>query len=151
MPVSDFVVDTNVLVHASNKEYCKQKHCIEIINRLMNSSEMICLDENGFIRSEYNRHLKPGMLGYTLLLVLANPQKCRLKIMDRKIPANVNNKINQTGIKKEDRIFVRIAYKSTDKILVTQEYEDFVDKIRNLIKNEIKVSVIEAGEFIRDY
>lgn len=151
MPVSDFVVDTNVLVHASNVGYCKQNHCIDIINRLMQSSEMICLDENGFIKSEYQRHLKPGMLGYTLLLALANPNKCRLRIIDRSIPAHINNKINKTGIKKQDRIFVRIAFKSTDKILVTQEYEDFVDKIRHLIKSEIEVSVIEAGEFIRDY
>lgn len=149
--ITDFVIDTNVLVHATNKGYHNQQHCIDIITRLMKSDEKICVDENGAMRGEYDRHLKPGSIGHTLLLILTNPQNNRVRVLNRKIPPTVNNKINKTGIKTADRIFVRIAYKSTDKILVTQEYEDFVDKIRNIIWNEIEVEVIEAGEFMRDY
>lgn len=148
---TDFVIDTNVLVHASNCDYVNQVDCINIIDRLMKSNESICLDINGAMRLEYDRHLKPGMIGHTLLLLLSNPQNLRIRFIDRDIPAQINRKINQTGIKTADRIFVRIAYKSTDKVLVTQEYEDFVQKIRDYFLDEIDVAVIEAGEFMRDY
>lgn len=148
---TDFVIDTNVLFHAAQSDYCKQQNCIDIINRIMYSNEKICLDINGFMMSEYRLHIKPGMLGHTLLLLLSNPKNLRIRYVDRSIPAAINNKINRTGIKTQDRIFVRIAYKSTDKILITQEHEDFVDKIRARIEDQIGVEVIEAHEFLRDY
>lgn len=149
--VNDLVVDTNVLVHASNKSYCKQIHCIQLIERLQGSLESICMDTNGFIEFEYNKHVKHGSPAFALLLQLLNSNPVRIKYIDRDIPPHVNNKINRTGIKKSDRIFVRIAFNSTDKILVTHDYEDFTSKKRGYFNEEIGVRVIESEEFNRDF
>ena len=151
MPPCQLVVDTNVLKHASDKNYHKVTHCINLIDRLMASKECLCLDRgtDGHIYYEYIKHLPQGSHGFALLLKLVSQN--RIIFLSRDIPEPVTRKINRTGIKTSDRIFVRIAYKTDRKILVTQEYEDFTEKVRGIFKKEIDVDVIEAGEFIQNY
>lgn len=145
--VVDLVIDTNVLVHASNCKYEKVDDCLKFIDWLKDSDELVCLDTgtDGHIYHEYLLHLPPGSYGFTLLLQLNDEN--RIRFIDRDIPAAVNTKINKTGIKKTDRIFVRIAYKTIHKILVSQEYEDFTIKNRAHFKKEIGVLILEAYEY----
>jgi predicted nucleic acid-binding protein len=150
MPV-DIVIDTNVMVHADNEQEPKQPHCLNLLNLVSGSTIELCIDD-GFslieaqntshIGLEYLKHLRIGMTGYTLMLKLLSED--RIQFLPKKIPAAINKKINQTGIKKSDRIFVKIAYNSNDKILVTHDYVDFTDNIREIIDDEIDVKVIEA-------
>jgi len=151
--IDDIVIDTNILVHADNHEEPRQEHCIAIIEKIYSSEQFLCMDEgfdviesknSSFIGYEYMKHLRFGMQGYALILKLV--QEDRLRFVSKKIPATVNNKINRTGIKKSDRIFVKVTFNSDNKILVTHDYEDFTTKVRGIIKNEIGVNVYDADE-----
>ncbi|HEX5152627.1 MAG TPA: hypothetical protein VFW07_14350 [Parafilimonas sp.] len=140
----ELVIDTNIFIHAENENYEYQDDCILLLNTIIESDDIfVCIDENGKIWNEYSLHIKPGMLANAMFLKLGTE---RLKLLPRNIHAHINKKINQTGIKEADRIFVRIAYKTQDKILVSDEHEDFVNKIREIIKKEIGVDVIMANE-----
>jgi hypothetical protein len=142
----ELVVDTNVLKHASDDKYHSQEHCIGIIDFIENNNEVfLCLDEsdNGHISYEYRKHCKYGSPGFAMLIKIA----ARLRFKDKtSLPVSVNQKINQTGIKRADRIFVWVAYLTNTKILVTQEHEDFTDKNRKRIKKEIGVKTIMSNE-----
>jgi hypothetical protein len=144
---NDVVIDTNVLVHASNCNYEKQQDCIDFINSIMSSSEFMCIDEyGGTIVGEYKRHLKPGMMGHTLFFKLIKDK--RIKEIDRSIDAAINKKINQSGIIKSDRVFVRITYKSEDKILVSHDFDDFTNGRRNTFKKQLNILIIESAKYI---
>jgi predicted nucleic acid-binding protein len=151
--IDDIVIDTNILVHADNNEEPRQEHCIAIIDKLYNSQQFLCMDEgfdvvesknSSFIGYEYMKHLRFGMQGYALILKLV--QEDRLRFVPKTIPASINNKINRTGIKKSDRVFVKVSFNSDNKILVTHDYEDFTTKVRGIIKNEVGVFVLDADQ-----
>lgn len=141
------VIDTNVLKHADDKNYHRRSDCIDFINQVMESEKVLVfldISDQGYIRYEYNKHIKWGMLGYTMLLKIAKVSRIRFK--DRSTDPVIKRKINRTGIKTEDRIFVNIAYQTKDKLLISQEHEDFTDKIRGILKKEIDVDVLMAHE-----
>lgn len=151
----DLVVDTNVLVHANNEAEDRQLSSLEFINYLLDSTELICIDEGfdmdegqnrSYIGHEYLKHLRNGDPGYTLIVRLA--QSKRISEISRTTSAQTTKKINQCLANNHDRVFIKVATNSTSKILLSHDFADFsVDK-RTHIRKTFGVKVIEASEFL---
>ena len=150
----DLVIDTNVLVHASNPGESRQQECIDLINYLLESSEQICLDE-GFdfsenlnkshIGYEYIKHLKHGMLGHVLIVSMA--QSKRVVEVSKTVPAGIAGKINQSIVNKHDRVFIKVALNSESRILISNDFTDFSKSKRKHIRKEIGVQVVVPNEY----
>lgn len=150
---TDFVVDTNVLMHADNDQEPSQQYCIKLINRLINSTDKLCMDQGfnlveasnkSLIGYEYIKHLRIGMLGYTLILKLLSDN--RIDFLSIKIPPSVSKKINQciSNKKPRDKTFLKVTFNSISKIFVTHDQEDFNYSKRGHIRNTFGIKVIDA-------
>lgn len=154
MPLTDIVLDTNVLVHATTGDAKFQGMSIKLLEYLNGSTELICVDEgfsieddnSSLIGSEYFKHLKNGMIGYSFVVSIL--QSRRIKECPAGIPAHVSQKVNQciSHEKPRDKTFIRIAFNSIDKVLVSHDYEDFDSKKRKYIKREFGVCIVDADE-----
>jgi hypothetical protein len=149
--IADIVVDTNVWVHANNANEQRQEHAIALAKALLEAATGLCIDD-GFdlepaknrstIGAEYLNNLRAGMLGYEVVVALAKAG--RIKLISRNAPAATSQKINQLIRKPIDRAFLRVAFNSSSKILVSHDFEDFQAAKRAHIRQTLKIRIIEA-------
>lgn len=149
----DLVLDTCTLVHANNYESEYQVHSIELIETLLGNQSFLTVDEgfemdesvnDSFIGIEYIEHLKPGMYGYALVAHMAMNQ--RISFVSKKVPQNVKKFIEQKIRNKKDRHFLKVAYNSTEKDLVSHDFTDYQIKKRKVIKKFTGVIIETAKE-----
>ena len=154
MPYTDLVIDTNVLVHASNGDELRQEESVELLTYLLSSTEVICIDpeytghettNTSYIGYEYLKHLKIGMLGYAFLTTMAQNQ--RISEVSSTVPVATTRKINQCMANNHDRVFIKVAINSNDKILVTHDFTDFAVDKRKHLKKTLQIIVVVASEF----
>lgn len=156
--LEDIVIDTNVIVHSykdANNVYFidAQAFMMHFLNPKCNCA--ICFDD-GFdpiesknrsaIYTEYRNHLWPG----SILAAIIAFGSDRIRILNKKVPANINRIINKTGIKKMDRIFVRIAYNSKNKRLVSHDKDDFNISRRQYFNSQLLILITTASETIEE-
>ncbi len=149
----DIVLDTCTLVHANNSDSDYQEHSIILINKLLENSTLVTVDEgfsldesnhSSYIALEYLKHLSPGMLGHSLLSFLASNE--RFNFISNKVPKSTKNYIEQKIRNKKDRMFLRIAYNSQEKTLASHDYTDYQKNKRKTIKKDINVLIVDAED-----
>lgn len=151
--LKDIVLDANVLLHAHNKIEVRQKNCVALLNIIMDSDTHLCVDE-GFsaeearncsqIWHEYIKWLTHGTLGHALIAHLA--QTKRVKQLPRSVPNTVSRAINRQINKGVDRIYVRVAFNSKNKILVSHDYQDIPETVRARLRGAIEVQILSAED-----
>jgi predicted nucleic acid-binding protein len=151
--ISDVVIDTNVMLHAGNPNDQYFNDSISLLNKLLESETLLCMDE-GFdfdeakntskLGYEYIVHIRSGMLAYVVLQKLALSR--RIKFVDLKLRPEVRRRVNQLIRNQRDRTFLIVAIKSSEKILVTHDFNDFQVPKRKTINNDLNVVVLIARE-----
>ena len=153
----DIVLDTCTLVHADNSKSTYQKSAIELIDKMFANEVFITVDEGftfdestnqSYIGLEFIKHLKPGSLGYNLIVYLALNQ--RINFVSNIIPNSNKNYIEQIIKNKKDRMFLRVAFNSNEKTLVSHDYTDYQIKKRSVIKKNLGIEVLVASEVVND-
>ena len=153
MPTIDLVVDTNVLVHASNDAEERQADSVQLITYLLGSTELICVDpgfdidetfNKSYVGYEYLKHLKNGMLGYAFVVQMA--QSRRISEVSRQVNAHTSKAINKCMSNNHDRVFIKVAMNSNDKILLTHDFTDFAVKKRTHLKTTFGIDVLVASD-----
>ncbi len=153
MPVADLVVDTNVLMHASNPTEARFADCVAFLERLIESTTALCVDEGfsvveadnrSLIGTEYLTHLVHGAMGHSVVTHLA--QTGRVVERSTRLAVAGARKLNQLISNKRDRTFVRVAANSTDRTFVSHDFRDFPKKKRATVKKELAVTVLTAAE-----
>jgi hypothetical protein len=148
------VIDTNVLEHASNPTEIRCNNSIELIDCFTNDISLFIYMDEGYdpeeaknksqIGGEYMERLDPGMYGYTLLLLLVKND--RIKFVEKKVSPSVSKIIRRIG-KPVDRVFAKVAFNSSEKILISHDFTDFSNSLRVFLLKEINLKVIEAMHF----
>lgn len=153
MPNIDLVLDTNVLVHASNDDEERQIDSVQLITYLLGSSELMCVDtgfdtnetlNKSYVGYEYLKHLKNGMLGYAFVVQMA--QTKRICEVARQTTAHITRAINQCMSNNHDRVFIKVAINSNDKILITHDFTDFATSKRTHLKKTFGIDVLVAAD-----
>ena len=151
--MNDLVIDTCTLKHANDPKSKYFESSVEFINLLFNNDVNCTVDEGfsmieaenaSYIGFEYIKHLQPGSLGYRLITNLALVG--RIDFVSNKPPNNIKNYIEQIIRNKKDRMFLRVAYNSNEKVLVSHDFTDYQIKKRRTIRRELEVSVVIAKE-----
>jgi len=149
--LSDLVVDTNVLVQASdpNNQYFESSE--DFLNILLIASTVLKVDDgfspdrarNGsIIMNEYLDHLRAGTLGYAVIQTLA--AKERIKGVERTVGEREAKKIRQEVRDKSDRIFVKVALNTEEHVLVSHDFTHFTLHVRSSIDRDIGVTIIDC-------
>jgi len=149
--LNEIVIDTNVLLHAGNSQEQRQEACIQLIAALHECDCHLCVD-NGFsfeeaknrslIGSEYLKHLRFGSLGYEIVTHLAKTQ--RIKNVPTKVPQQTAKHIRMQITSLQDRTYVKVAFNSTGKTLISHDFGDISDGARERLKTSIEVSIVDA-------
>lgn len=155
--LEDVVIDTNVLMHAQNPDEPRFSDARQLIEHMLGCTALLCVDR-GFdvhparnqskIGAEYLDKLQPGSLGFTLVVTLVEAR--RLRQTDRLPPPDVSRAINQLIRNRRDRTFVGVPYNSTERMLVSHDYQDFQPAKRGLIRRKLGVRVIDAATCLPD-
>jgi len=150
----DIVVDTNVFMHAGNPTavsfFGASKTFLE---NLKNSQTLLCFDKpnagaedrqgDSLIYGEYIQRIVPGVYGFNVLAALALNQK--IKFVSRDVgPARNRMVIELIPGNKRDRTFLRTTMNSADRILITNDFDDFTPEIRKRIKRQLTTTVKDA-------
>ena len=150
---SDIVIDTNVLMHANDDRQSMQRQCIFILEKIVNSDISLCVDEGhsicealnrSKITSEYLNILSSGTFGYNFVVFLA--QNKRIKILSAKVSKEIGKIIRKNVRDKTDVCFVKIAFKSREKLFISHDYVAMDLDRRNSIRDSIGVRVVCAAK-----
>lgn len=151
--MTDIVIDTCTLKHAEDPTNKYFEYSVDFIFK-MTKNTLVCIVDEGFdlnetinksyIGLEYITHLQPSSLGYQLIvsLILNN----RLDFVSNKIPNAKKKYIEQIIINRKDRLFLRVAYNTTDKTLASHDFTDYQKKKRKTIKKELSITIETAEE-----
>jgi predicted nucleic acid-binding protein len=156
--LADIVVDTNVFLHAENRQEHRHEQATGLLLALQDNTctTLLCVDE-GFdleeaknrsqIGSEYLRHLRHGTLGFAVVVHLLS--SLRIKQVRRRVPANVSRRILQQGVTGVDRTFVQVTYNSQDKTLTCHDFDDVPETVRARLLGAIGVKILAADETLK--
>jgi predicted nucleic acid-binding protein len=148
----DIVLDTNVLVHAKNRNSPFNDHSNALLEALRSGSTVWLMDE-GFdideatnksrIYSEYRSKLVASDVGLATLATLARTGRVRM------VPAcsREHRDLIRRWIKDAaDRYFVRTACESTEKTFVTHDDRSMPQRSRNALKEKLRIVFVDAAE-----
>jgi hypothetical protein len=150
--LDDLVIDTNVLVHAQNPGERRFKDSVQFVESLLGCKAQLCVDpgfsavesaNRSLIGGEYLDKLRVGSIGYSALVMLIGAG--RVREVPRAADRAANKKILQLVRKKRDRTFLSVAWGTSEKLLVSHDYEDFQEKKRAEIRKSIGVRMADAA------
>ncbi|WP_417196548.1 hypothetical protein [Bizionia sp.] len=151
--MADIVLDTCTLVHANDENSEHQESSIELITSMLGNDLNVAVDEgfdmidsnnSSYIGLEYTKHLIPGMLGFSLIQTLAI--NGRFNFVPNKVIQGTKKYIDRIIKNKKDRHFLRVAFNSDDKLLISHDFTDYQVAKRKSIKKDIKVIILTATE-----
>jgi hypothetical protein len=156
--ISEIVLDTNVLAHCYNPIEERSSDALALVELVRNSTAALCVDD-GFhpdearnrsvIGAEYRTHLAFGTPGFYLIQHLAASGRIHIypKRGDRETSRQINRVVRDRG----DRVFLGVAWNSSDKVLVSHDYTDFSADKRDHLKREIGVCIVDSRECLDSY
>jgi hypothetical protein len=149
----DIVVDSNVLSHAQNPEADYFDDSRVLLEKLTAATTLLCMDgrfavnggNSSLIGQEYLQNVGFGGPAFAFLLSLM--QNDRIKAVPVKVPYHVKKRVDLTVPNNaRDRTFVRVAFNSVEKALVSHDYHDFTPDVRKTLRGQLGVVIEEAGE-----
>jgi hypothetical protein len=151
--MQDVVVDTNVLMHASDPRERLCPAARQFAEKILGTDVKICVDEGfdtdpaknrSLIGHEYLTHIRFGSFAYGFILKLAGQR--RISPLSRHVDPRAKKLILQRLRKPVDRIFVSVTINSLEAILVSHDFEDFSAEKRVEFRRELDVHIITAAD-----
>ena len=153
----DVTLDTNVLVHSVSPKDARQTDSLAVMNWLRNCSGETrwVLDDQGktapdpktsVLYKEYRDRLQPQSA--PLVLLSAFLQGGRVRFAPR--PDAQTRKKLRTLVPRNiaDQAVLGAAAASQSRLLVSNDYSDFPDKVRRAAKKELGVTVVNCQEAV---
>jgi predicted nucleic acid-binding protein len=147
----DIVIDTNVLLHASDTRQEFHGDCLQFLTFMIECETKICLD-NGWhpveaknrskIMSEYLRFVQHGTVAHALMALLA--QSMRIKVITTRVDQRSSKAINAYVRDPTDRCFVKVALNSQGRLLVSHDFAAMNAHCRKMLRDSISVDVVDV-------
>jgi hypothetical protein len=152
--MNDIVIDTNVLLHTSNKGNQYYESANKTLVLVLQKDLSICVDDifdvneaknTSVIGSEYHGKVIPGTFAYAFLLdrFIKGKYVQIIKKNYKNVKLDLIKKIKN----RHDIAFVIAAYGSQDKILVSNDFEDFTSAIRKYVSKKFQISILDSEEY----
>ena len=153
--MDDIVIDTNVFMHAHNPNEKRSTNAKKLLLKIIDNDILLCVDSgfnlieaknSSLICHEYIKHLRHGSIGLAVVVKLASDK--RIKELTSSTERKITKKVNQLLRNKSDKIFLKVAHNSNNKVLVSHDYQDFSKTKRKTIKKDLDISIIESDDAI---
>jgi predicted nucleic acid-binding protein len=151
--MDDIVLDTNVLMHASDPRERLCPLARALVRSIKDSETKICVDEGfnlnpaqnrSLIGQEYSTHLKHGSYAAAFILALSNGK--RIRVVSRNVQRKTKKMILQRVRKPRDRTFLYVTVNSTENVLVSHDFEDFTQDKREGLRRDLLIHIVTAQE-----
>lgn len=151
---ADLVLDTNVLSHADNPASSSQQSALEVIEWMRDSTVFWILDDNGKnqpdpftsqLYAEYTQTLSP--MGASLQLFIACLAGGRIRFAPRPGEALRNNVRKLVPKNKKDQVILGATAGTEDKVLVSNDEDDFHTAARKDIHKKLAVTILRSEDF----
>lgn len=148
----DLVVDTNVLLHASNPAEDRFNDAQAFLEVLLDSVAIMCVDKGytldtarnrSQIMAEYLTHLRAGTLGFQVVQTMAANE--RIRGVERHIEPREAKKIKQAVWDRTDRVFVKVTLNTEERTLVSHDFQHFPLDARDTLRTEIRVHILDCA------
>jgi hypothetical protein len=155
--LSDLVLDTNVLLHASNPYSLEFGASSGFLEKLLYLPTILCVEEGfstdrarnrSIIMGEYFDNLRQGTVGYEFILSLAS--SARINGVKKQVNPREAKIIIQKVTDKSDRIFVKVALNTKEQILVSHDFKHFPDTVRSFLEDAIEVHITDCDNCCLD-
>ncbi len=150
--VEDLTIDTNVFLHSVDIRQEHRPACQELLNKLLSGNAQLCIDE-GFdivesrnrskIGSEYHQHLRFVHPAFAIIVALGT--RGRIAQCATEVPQATKRLLIKLISNKTDRVFVKVAYNSRSRVLVSHDFEDFQINKRHVIMQKCQVDIVTAA------
>jgi len=157
--MNDIVIDTNVLLHTHNKKNKYYQSANDTLKLVLKRDLYLCIDDvfnveeaknTSTIGSEYYNKIRTGTFAYAFLMdrLLKGKYIQIIKKNYKQVKLDLNKMIKRGEIKNHhDIAFVITAYGSQDKLLVSNDYDDFNNENRKYIQKRFQVSILNSVEY----
>ncbi len=135
----NWVIDTNILIFASNVNEEKYFNAVEFVLDVRKNHSIV-IDHKREIVKEYNKKLKNNPF-YKKWWKHMISTKGKIAFHDSKIPSYHKNKLENLKFHNDDLLFVGVASNSCDKLLVTEDKDDYNKNIRYYLKQNLDINV----------
>lgn len=150
--MDEVVIDTNVLVHASNGGDVHYQPSVAFLEDFVAGGAAMLIDEGydeeptkneSRIYREYHQFLKPGMYGFYVLAALGNFGRIveRPQYPDLITKAEISALVHDSG----DRVFLGVSAGSSSRVLISHDQVDMPLSLRPRLKGKIGVCVVPAS------
>lgn len=153
--LQDIVIDTNVLMHADDPRQKLQAVTAKLLDAIRTSQTKLCVDNLASLNSgknrsqimaEYLQHLAAQSVGRQFIAYIAG--NGRLVERSKSVNGTIGNFINQKVTDKTDRVFVKVALNSDEKVLACHDFNDIPRAARKEIRKALAVRVSDAKEIL---
>jgi len=152
--MDDIVVDTNVFLHANNASTAWYRESNEFLLMLLGWHDLvICVDEgwsdneadnHSIIGSEYHNNIGADTLGYQILVALGVAS--RIKTVSKAVPNGIRQEIDKRMSNQRDKVFLKVAINSLRQRLVSHDFADFHDDLREFVRATWGVDICVASD-----
>jgi hypothetical protein len=145
--IKNVVVDANVLAHTQNPRETHHRDAVTFCEALDACSTELFVDTGQKIAQEYLTNLSPGSVGFATLANLAAAG--RLKEISDTVPRNDHQRIFKlVPGNARDRTYVRVAYNTSERVLTSNDLDDFDPRTRKGLLSAVGVTVLLCGQAI---
>lgn len=150
--IAGVVIDTNVLVHACNEAIMDyNESSISLLQNILETEAQLFVDDifdvveannTSRINHEYINHVRHGTYSYYFLMSMA--MSGRIQQIEE-CTYNKNKKLfNKMVRNKADIIFLSVTMCTPNKLLVSNDYEDFTLDKRKHWRRELSLNVLDS-------
>jgi len=153
--LSDVVIDTNVFIHAQNPAEKRSLAAKDFLESLLEVTTELCVDglfnlnspHLSKIAHEYLTMIPPIGLGYAILVRLLQSGRVKMNVSTN-LPPEKRRLVVRLVRDPRDKTFVYVAFNSEDTILTSHDWVDFPERVREIIRKQLLVTIEEASETI---
>ena len=138
--MKQWVVDTWVLAKCNDTDCADCIDCMEFLMYVLRRGKL-CLDSEGEIETEYDRHIKPRtpLFWWWQKMICQAGHFCH---WSNKLSVKHENRlVNKLKFHNDDIKFVGVASRSTDKILVSGD-SDYNQKVCECLRDNLGITVM---------
>lgn len=149
--LATIVIDADVFMHSENPTVPLRADCKQLLTRLLAGTTKLCVDE-GFdldesknrshIGHEYLTRVRQVSPAFAVIVLMGT--RGRIIKIERHIEYSVSRIVCRNVADKSDRVYVRVAYKSASKTLVSHDSAAYPQKTKQILRTALNVRVLDA-------
>ena len=149
----EVVIDTNVYVHSHNRSNAFHCTSLSVLTSLLSSNIHICVDDvfdvdssknTSIIGHEYIKHIRSGTYGYFVLITLIKER--RIKQIQKSNYKNIKRDFRKLISNSHDLALLVTTFASTDKYLISNDFNDFTCNIRHLFPKRFGIIIVSSDQ-----